>query len=120
DHIPWFSQETIEGKLHVLSHQFAAIERWFIVPFDALTQVEDIGGIIWLLPTFGEVRLHSEHTRRNLWTDFIPHQSAVDEAQRGVGFETDRLMMVEVGGIIPTHAQDATTFGLSSISAPEH
>src|SRR5438132_940826 len=95
------------------------MKRRFVVPFDALAQVEDIGCLIWLLPTLGQVRLHCECARRNLWTDFIPHQSAMDEAQRGVGLETDRLMMVKVRRIIPPHTQDAAALGLPGLSAPE-
>src|SRR5215813_5121048 len=120
DHIPRLSQETIKGKLHVLCHQLATIERRFVVPFDSLTQVEDIGCIIRLLPTLGQVRLYCECARWNLWADFIPHQGAVDKAQRCVGLETDRLMMVKVRGVIAAHAQDAAALGLSSFRTPEH
>ena len=95
------------------------MERWFVVPFDVVTQVEDISGLIRLLPAFGEVRLYDERPWGNLGTDLIPHQRAVDEAQGGVGLETDRLMMVKVGGIIPPHAQDAAPFGRPGFRRPE-
>src|SRR5262249_53331502 len=64
DDISRLGQETIKGKLHVLRYQFATIKRRFVVPLDALTQVEDVGCIIQLLPTLGQVRLHGERARR--------------------------------------------------------
>src|SRR5262249_38702153 len=103
----------------IFSHELAAVERRFVVPFDAVTQVEDIGGLIRLLPPFGEVRLHGERPRGNLGTYFVPHQRAVDEAQCGIGLETDRPVVAEVGRTIPPHGQDAATFGRPCFRRPE-
>src|SRR5712691_9018018 len=82
--------------------------------------MEDIGRIVWLLPTFGQMGLHREGARPHVRTDFIPHQRAVGEAQGGIGLEVESEMMVEVRRIIPPHAQDAAALGLPGLSAPEH
>jgi hypothetical protein len=44
--IACFRQEAIVGELDILGHQLAAIEGGLVMPFDALAQVEDIGGIV--------------------------------------------------------------------------
>ena len=114
-----FRPEAVIGELHIVGHQFTAIEGWFVVPFDALAQMEDVGRVVWLLPPFGQMGLHREGARRHVRTDFIPHQRAVDEAQGGIGLEVEGEMVVEVRGIIATHAQDAAAPGLSGLRAPE-
>jgi hypothetical protein len=47
-----FAQKTVKGKLHIVGHQFTAIERWFVVPFDPFAEMENVGGIVWCFPTF--------------------------------------------------------------------
>ena len=58
-------QEAAEGELHILRHQLPTVERWLVVPFDALAQMEDIGRVIQCLPAFGQVRLYREGAWRN-------------------------------------------------------
>src|SRR2546430_2459048 len=79
-----FRQKAIVGELHVIGHQLAAIERRFVVPFNAVAQMEDIGRVVWLLPAFGQVRLDGEGAGPHIRTDFIPHQRAIGEAQGSI------------------------------------
>src|SRR5215510_2314560 len=89
------------------------------MPFDPLAQVEDVGGVVWRFPAFGQIGLHGEDAWPHLWADLVPHELTVDEAQRSVRLEANRLMRIEVHRIIPAHAQDATALGLSYFGTPE-
>ena len=55
--IPWFGQEALKGKFHILGHQLAAVDRRFIVPVHPLAQMKDIGGVVRRFPAFGQVGL---------------------------------------------------------------
>ena len=114
-----FAQKTVIGKLHVVGHQLTAIEGRFVVPFDTVAQMEDIGRLVWLLPAFSQMGLDCEGARPHVRTNFIPHQRAVGEAQRSIGLEIEGEMRVKVGRIIAAHAQDTAALGLSRFSAPE-
>jgi hypothetical protein len=115
----FFRQEALIGEFHILGHELAAVDRGFIVPFDALAQVEDIGGVIELFPTFSQVGLDDEGARRNVRPDFMPYQFAVDEADGAIRSASGREMVIKVRGIRPAHAQDATPLGLFWFAAPE-
>ena len=82
--------------------------------------MENIGGVVWCFPAFGQVGLDSEDAWLHLWANLMSHQLTVDKAQRGVGLEANRLMRVKVHRVIATHAQDTAALGLSSFSTPEH
>jgi hypothetical protein len=117
--IALLGQQTVIGKLHILGHQLTAVDGRFVVPFHPLAQVEDIGGVVWGLPAFGQVGLNHKGARLNLWTNLMPHQPAVDKAQRRMRLEVSRLMRVEVHRVIPTHAQDAAAPGRPCLCPPE-
>src|SRR5262249_38890602 len=68
---------------------------------------------------FGQVGLQDEGARSHVGADLMPHQSAVDEAQRGLCLEAEREMGIEVQGIITAHAQDIAALGLPRFSPPE-
>src|SRR5262249_8640313 len=72
------------------------------------------------LPAFSQIWLHCKDARPHLWADLVPHQLAVDEAQRGMRLEANRLMRVKVYRVIPPHAQGATALGLTRFGSPEH
>src|SRR5262245_27259441 len=89
------------------------------MPLDPLTEVEDISRVVQRFPAFRNIRLYCEDARLHPCANFMAHQSAVDEAQRGMRLEADGEMRVEVGGVIPAHAQDAAAPGLSCFRPPE-
>src|SRR5262249_42307800 len=103
----------------ILGHQLAAVEGWFIVPLDALTQVEDIHRIIQLFPAFRHIRLHREDAGLHPRADFMAHEAAVNEAQRGMRLETDSQMRIKVCGVIAAYTQDAAVLGRSCFGPPE-
>src|SRR5262249_53307962 len=78
-----------------------------------------IGRVIQRFPDFGQVGLYREGARLHFWTDLMPHQLAVDEAQCGMRLEANRLMRVKVHWVIPPYAQDATALGWPRVCAPE-
>ena len=49
--VPRISQKAVIGEFDILSHQLAAVNGRFIVPFHTLAQMEDIGCIVQLLPS---------------------------------------------------------------------
>src|SRR5262249_39866625 len=89
------------------------------MPLDALTQVENIGGIVQFFPALGQIGLHDKGAWPDLWTNLMTHELAVDEAQRGVRLEANCLMRIEMHRVIPTHTQSATALGLTRFGAPE-
>ena len=89
------------------------------MPFDAPAQVEDVGEVIRFFPALGEMRLYRKRARRNLRTDLISQQRTVDKAQGGIGLDVVGEVVIEVHGIIATHAQDAAALGLSRFGTPE-
>src|SRR5262249_25719841 len=117
--IPWFHQEAIIGELDILGHQLAAVDRRFVVPFDAFAESEDIGGVVERFPALGQIGLDRKGPRPNLRADLMPYELIVDEAQRVIRLEVEGEMRVKVGRIIATHAQDATAFRLPRFGAPE-
>ena len=46
-------QEAVKGEFHILGHQLAPVDGWFVVPADPLAQMEDIRGVIRRFPAFG-------------------------------------------------------------------
>jgi hypothetical protein len=53
--LPCSAQETVKGKLHIVGYQLTAVERRFVVPFDAFMEMENIGGVVWRFPAFGQM-----------------------------------------------------------------
>ena len=88
------------------------------MPFHALAQVEDVGGVIQLFPAFGQIGLDDEGARRDV-APTLSHQFAVDEADGALRKATGREMVIKVRGINSPDAQDAATLGLSGVAAPE-
>src|SRR5262245_18415492 len=66
------------------------------------------------------MRFHREGAWPHVCTDFIPHQRAVGEAQRGIGPDIESEMMVNMRRVIAAHAQDAAALRLPSLSTPEY
>src|SRR5262249_34563873 len=103
----------------VLSHQLAAVDRRLIMPFDPLTQMEDVGRVVQLLPALRQIGFDDEGARPNRRTDFMPHQPAVDEAESGLCPDIDREVWVKVHRVKAADAEDATTLGRSLFFTPE-
>src|SRR5262245_43411658 len=82
--------------------------------------MEDIGGIVRRFPTFGQIRLDDEGARPNFWTDFMPQELAVHEAQHGLRPLVTGEMRIEVHRISPAHAQDASALGRCRFFTPEY
>jgi hypothetical protein len=51
--------------------------------------------------------------------ELMPDKRTVDEAQRRIRLEVQRQMMVEVGRVISSRAQDASALGLPRFRSPE-
>src|SRR5437870_9093643 len=81
--------------------------------------MEDIGRVIWRFPAFGQIGFNGKGARLHVRAGFVPHQPAIDEAQQEVRVVVDREMGIEVGGIPPTYAQDATALGLPRLCPPQ-
>jgi hypothetical protein len=81
--------------------------------------MEDIRGVVGLLPVFGEVGLDGEGAGPHVRPDLIPHQRAVGEAQRGIRPDVEGEMGIKVRRVIAAHPQDATAFGWPRCGAPE-
>src|SRR5262249_48086184 len=90
-----------------------------VVPFHAVTQMEDIGRVIQRLPALSQVGFNGEGARLYPCADLMPQEPAIDEAQGGIRLEVDHEVMVKVGRLIPAHAQDAAAPGLSQSRPPE-
>ena len=69
--IPFFRQEAVIGEFDIVGHQLAPVQGRFVVPFDPLAQVEDIGRVVQLLPAFGQIGLDDEAARRHVAADFM-------------------------------------------------
>src|SRR2546425_3991199 len=82
--------------------------------------MEDIGRVVHLFPAFGQVRLEGEGARPHVGADFMPHQSAIDEAQRGMRPVADRKMRIEVRRVQPAHAQNTAALRRPGFGPPEH
>src|SRR5262249_46724163 len=105
--IPRFRQEAVIGKLHVIGYQLTTMEGWFVMPLDALAQMEDVGGLVGLLPALRQMGLDREGAGAYLRTDVIADQRAVGEAQGGIGLKVEGEMGVEVRRIIAAYPEDA-------------
>src|SRR5262249_33621160 len=103
-------EETVERELHILGCQLTAVDRGLVVPPDSPPEIEDHGGGVRLLPPLGEVGLDREGAGRH--PHLVTDELAVDEAQRGVRLEGQRLMRVEVGRVVPSHAEDTAALTL--------
>src|SRR5262245_1580931 len=89
------------------------------MPFDALTQVEDIGGVGQLFPTFSQIGLDYEGARGHVAANFMPHQFAIDETHGTLRKASDGEMVIKVRGIKSPHAQGAAAPGLSRLGPPQ-
>src|SRR2546428_13246299 len=89
------------------------------MPFNALTQMEDIGGVIQCFPMFGQMGLYYEGTRLNPRADFVPNERTVHETQDGMGLGVGREMWIKVGWIRAPGAQDTPALRLSRFRPPE-
>src|SRR5215813_6823214 len=65
------------------------------------------------------MRLYREGARRNLRTNLIPQQCAVDKAQGGIGPGVGGKVVIKVHGVIATHAQEAAALRLIRFGPPE-
>ena len=117
--IALFRQEAVEGEFDILGHQLAAVDGRLVVPFDPLAQMEDIGRVVRLFPAFGQIGLDDEGARRHVRADFMPHELAVDEAQRVCVLKLSVRCGSKCGGIPAAHAQDAAALGLPRFRPPE-
>ena len=118
--IPLDRQEAVKGKLDVLGHELAAVEGRFVVPFHPLAEVEKVGRLIRRVPAFGEVGLHREGAWWHCWTQAMPQQRTVDEAQRRMRPEATAWEMgIEVGWVKTAHTEDAAALGLAVFRPPE-
>src|SRR4029453_11393916 len=95
------------------------VEGGLVMPFDALAQVEDIGGIVQFFPAFSQVGLDDEGARGHVAANFMPHQFAVDEAHGALRKASDCEMGIKVRGIKPAYAQDATALGFPRLCPPQ-
>ena len=85
-------------------HQLTTVDGGLVVPFDAFAQVENIRGVVQLFPAFGQIGLDNEGARLYLGANFMPHQLAVDEAERALCPDIDREVRIEVYRVPPAHA----------------
>ena len=84
-----------------------------------VAEMEDIGRVVRRFPAFGEIRLDEEGAWRNPGPDFIPHELAVDKAQRGMGPDIEREMRVKVLRVSAADTEDAAALRLPCFRSPE-
>src|SRR5262249_39207230 len=106
-------------EFHILGHQFTPVDGWFVVPLNALTQIEYIRGVVYCFPAFSQIGLDAEGTRLYIPADFVPQELAVHKAQHGMRPAVAGEMGIEVHGIPPAHAQEPPALGRPCFSTPE-
>src|SRR5262249_30208341 len=73
----------------------------------------------WLFPALGEMRLYDIRARRNIRTNLIAQQRAVDKAEGGIGLSVEGEVVIEVDWIIAAHAQDPAALRGVRFCSPE-
>ena len=104
--IPLFRQEAIEAEFHILRHQLTPVEGRLVLPLHPVAEMEDNGRVVQSFPVFGHIRINDQGARRNPSPDSIPHQLAVDKAQRRMGLEVAAQMRVKMRRVLAADTED--------------
>src|SRR6266545_6789314 len=111
--VAFLREEAVIRELDVFGDQLAPVDGRLVMPPDPSAQVEDVGRLIRLVPSPGQLWLDGEATRCHPGADLVAQQPAVDEAQRVMRLAAQDQMRVEVGRIVAPHAENSAALGLS-------
>ena len=114
-----FGQEAVKGEFDILGHQLTPVDGRLVLPLHPVAEMEDIGRVVRCFPAFGQIRLDEEGARRHPCPDSIPHELAVDKAQRGMGPEIDGEMRVKVRRVLAADTEDTAALRWPRFRSPE-